>query len=83
MDSPKSPRTKLILSGLAIFALGCVTAPLIVPPLRAQSTPRWEYTCYNDQGRINVDQLNQYGSEGWELVGGRDANAFCFKRPLP
>ncbi len=76
---------KRILFGLGIFGLGCASAPLVIPPLSAQQSgvTRWEYTCYADNGGLNMDQLNQYGAQGWELVGPRDPGAqLCFKRPL-
>ncbi len=69
------------------FVIGCASAPLVVPAISAQPAPpgvqRWEYTCYRDAASLNVDELNRFGSQGWELTGSRDQGGFlCFKRPL-
>ncbi len=81
------------LLGLSLsvaFVLGCVAAPLIVPPLSAQQAAagvqRWENMCADvdssSQSAIN-DVLARFGSEGWELVNGdRGRQNYCFKRPL-
>lgn len=29
---------------------------------------KWEYKTINQKSRINLSQLNELGSEGWELV---------------
>lgn len=75
------------LGMVAAFVLGCASAPLVVPAISAQSAPpgvqRWQYTCYRDASSINVEELNRFGSEGWELVGARDSTmTACFKRPM-
>ena len=82
-----SKTTKGALVLFVAFVLGCVSAPLVVPALSAQSVAagavRWEYTCYSD-GLRGVDgaRLNEHGAQGWELVGPRDPGGyFCFKRP--
>lgn len=82
-----SKTAKGALGLFVAFVLGCASAPLVVPALSAQAVAagavRWEYTCYTDRGgRVNVDQLNEYGAQGWEMAGNRDAGAtICFKRP--
>jgi len=69
------------------FVIGCASAPLVVPAISAQPAPpgvqRWEYSCYRDASGLNMEQMNQYGAQGWELVGPRDQGAeLCFKRPM-
>jgi len=77
------------------FILGCVAAPLVVPPLRAQNEPppaavaRWEYQCLPVSmatleaiERAQV-QFNRLGAQGWELVVADSQSVLaCFKRPL-
>lgn len=81
----------LTLSVALILAMliGCVAAQVIIPPVRAGSSPqRWEYLC----GNIVFEGMSGFkkiaadaGREGWELVGvfGGSGDAYCFKRPLP
>jgi hypothetical protein len=78
----------------AAFIVGCVTsqvvAPLLVPAVRAGTTPpRWEYLCIDISHAKTVETwANKAGAEGWELTAasGRGDSArpvWCFKRPLP
>ncbi len=79
---------------VAAFAVGCAAAPVLVPRMNAQTTARintrttsqnarWEYTCYENNGEIDMNAMNQYGAAGWELVTGPSASGvFCFKRAL-
>ena len=75
------------------FILGCVSAPLIVPPLSAQQVAqgvqRWEYACRPTSMEtmpaidLAVTQFNTLGAEGWELVFAAPRSVVaCFKRPL-
>jgi hypothetical protein len=77
--------------GLSIsvaFIVGCATARLVVPPVSAQSTTRWQYHCVeSDQDAAEVTEAaNQIGAQGWELVAGLPTNRFsqiwCFKSAL-
>lgn len=66
------------------FALGCGAAITVIPPARAQSTPRWEYLTVHhgwDGGRW----ANEAGAQGWEFVAFDQASShqLIFKRPLP
>jgi hypothetical protein len=83
-----------------VFVIGCATggvaAQLVVPPVRAGTSPtRWEYQCaaiYKDADRITA-ALNKLGAEGWELasmapediLGGNRVASYtlCTKRALP
>jgi hypothetical protein len=85
-----------------VFVVGCATggvaAQLVVPPVRAGTSPtRWEYHCERvstEGGRV-TPILNQLGAEGWELVsmvsqesttaghGGTEGYVLCTKRALP
>jgi hypothetical protein len=57
-----------------VFIVGCATggvaAQLVVPPIRAGTTPmRWEYQCL----RVGIEggitsTLSQLGAAGWELA---------------
>jgi hypothetical protein len=54
-------------------ATGGVAAQLVVPPVRASTSPtRWEYHCAgaktSDDGGV-TSTLNKLGAEGWELAG--------------
>ena len=86
-----------------VFIVGCVTggvaAQLVVPPVRAGTSPtRWEYQCVTVGGKraTVTPTLNQLGAEGWELasltpagatsaVFGYDVDSYtlCAKRALP
>ena len=85
-----------------VFVVGCATggvaAQLVVPPVRAGTSPtRWEYQCARVEGEAEVmtSSLNRFGAEGWELVsfvparaGGsisHDMSAYmaCARRALP
>jgi hypothetical protein len=81
--------------GLALtiaFAVGCVTAQLVVPRARAQAgaaattaPSRWEYMCVDGWAGI-THSANQLGKEGWEMAsaaGTSDHMMWCFKRSLP
>lgn len=81
----------LALVLIVSFVLGCVAAPLIVPPVRADQTTvqKWEYTCQlvDCRGRTASKKLtralNEFGAQGWEYVGGAETTCMpCFKRPL-
>ena len=86
-----------------VFVIGCATggvaAQLVVPPVRAGTSPtRWEYQCVTVgiEGGM-TSGLSRLGAEGWELVsvapahegrefgGGFEVDAYvaCTKRPLP
>lgn len=81
-----------------VFIVGCATggvaAQLVVPPVRAGTSPtRWEYQCTiadSNDGEV-VPALNQLGAEGWELVntaphatgGYVRSYMLCAKRALP
>jgi hypothetical protein len=75
-----------------VFVIGCATggvaAQLVVPPVRAGTSPtRWEYPCASarEEARAQED-LNKLGAEGWELVGvtvGSFRYTLCAKRALP
>ena len=86
---------KLSVSGLmlAAFLVGCaaamVAAPLVVPPVRAGTSPtKWEYKCeLTDANAETTTALaNKFGAEGWEIASGVAASngwgTYCFKRPL-
>jgi hypothetical protein len=84
-----------------VFVVGCATggvaAQLVVPPVRAGTSPtRWEYECVvADRDAEDVTAtLNKLGTQGWELVSmgtqGGLANGYghigsfmCAKRALP
>lgn len=58
-----------------VFVVGCATggvaAQLVVPPVRAGTSPtRWEYQCLSlgTEGRGVTSTLNKVGAEGWELA---------------
>ena len=59
-----------------VFVIGCATggvaAQLVVPPVRAGTSPtRWEYQCASvdaEQGEEATSPLNKLGAAGWELV---------------
>ena len=84
---------KLSVSGLvlAAFLVGCaaamVAAPIVVPPVRAGTSPaKWEYDCASTKVKEITATANKFGPEGWEMVnfapsGGGWARV-CFKRPL-
>ncbi len=85
-----------------VFIVGCATggvaAQLVVPPVRAGTTPtRWEYQCatVGTEGGM-TSGLNRLGAEGWELVSMAPASTasapgasrveaytLCAKRALP
>ena len=81
-----------------VFVVGCATggvaAQLVVPPVRAGTSPtRWEYKCahaeFDADGGVTA-KLNKLGAEGWELVsmaphGAAYVTAYtlCTKRALP
>lgn len=86
-----------------IFIVGCATggvaAQLVVPPVRAGTSPtRWEYQCTTAATDNEATVLlNRLGAEGWELVTMAPAHAdnnaglrykvdsytACAKRALP
>jgi hypothetical protein len=77
-----------------VFVVGCATggvaAQLVVPPVRAGTSPtRWEYRCEGTSGSQITPTLNKLGAEGWELVsmtsheGFLTSYSFCTKRALP
>jgi hypothetical protein len=81
-----------------VFVVGCATggvaAQLVVPPVRAGTSPtRWEYQCAVADSEDNavVPTLNKLGAEGWELVntaphgtsGYVRSYLLCAKRALP
>lgn len=84
-----------------VFIIGCATggvaAQLVVPPVRAGTSPtRWEYQCAvadreRDEDKPVVAALNKLGAEGWELVsaaprtvgGTVHSYLLCAKRALP
>jgi hypothetical protein len=58
-----------------VFIVGCATggvaAQLVVPPVRAGTSPaRWEYHCVRvgTEGGHVTSTLNQLGAAGWELA---------------
>jgi hypothetical protein len=65
-----------------VFIVGCATggvaAQLVVPPVRAGTSPtRWEYQCMTvgtEGGRV-TSTLNQLGAQGWELASTSPAHA--------
>ena len=85
-----------------VFVVGCATgsvaAQLVVPPVRAGTSPTsWEYRCVTvESDKIELEPvnsaLNKLGAQGWQLVSiavpsyrtNRDADAFtlCTKREL-
>jgi hypothetical protein len=82
-----------------VFVIGCATggvaAQLVVPPVRAGTSPtRWEYKCvFVKAETVDLDAtLNKLGAEGWELATmERHSNGtfiahdytLCTKRALP
>lgn len=85
-----------------VFVIGCATggvaAQLVVPPVRAGTSPtRWEYQCVESraEGSDVTSTLNQLGLQGWELASmgtrytfGSDRQevqkyVVCAKRALP
>jgi hypothetical protein len=77
-----------------VFVVGCATggvaAQLVVPPVRAGTSPtRWEYKCVkvDDPDEESVSTLNKLGAEGWEITtmthSGHGVYMFCTKRALP
>jgi hypothetical protein len=79
-----------------VFIVGCATggvaAQLVVPPVRAGTSPtRWEYKCaevedVDDRGGLTTP-LDEFGDKGWELVSllkKQWLNMYlaCAKRPL-
>ena len=83
-----------------VFVVGCATggvaAQLVVPPVRAGTSPtRWEYQCalVGSPAADLTAGLNKLGAEGWELAslapetihGGFHVEAYtlCAKRALP
>jgi hypothetical protein len=83
---------KRFLAVSFVFVLGCVAggvaSQLAVAPARAQApnAHRWEYNCGVDP---SLAQLDEAGSQGWELVAiapYRSAASghlsYCFKRSL-
>ncbi len=76
------------LSVAAGVVIGCAVAssPLIVPPVRAGTTPqKWEYLCFERHWKKVHGEANKVGKHGWEMVGlsGTTGILACFKRPLP
>ena len=72
------------LSLSVAFVIGCVAAPLVIPPLSAQQAggQRWQYFCFNERSAEDVTPLaNRAGRDGWEMVAA-GLEAWCFKRPL-
>jgi hypothetical protein len=85
MGANKEVQMRGFVVGLSIsvaFILGCVAAPLVVPPLSAQQTEqgvqRWEYVCMDllaggggtgAKARQATEGFNRLGAEGWEFVG--------------
>jgi hypothetical protein len=82
-----------------VFLIGCaaggVASQLVVPPIRAGTTPqRSEYLCTQASATTSslTSHLNQFGAQGWELVSTTgvsldaahrtDAFVFCFRRAL-
>jgi hypothetical protein len=86
-----------------VFIVGCATggvaAQLVVPPVRAGTSPtRWEYQCVAGAG-VHTEEvtatLNKLGAAGWELAsltpketfagGEGDITSYvlCAKRALP
>jgi hypothetical protein len=81
-------RAKTAFALLLVFCAGCAAERLlVVPPARAGTSPqRWEYACGKngtfDEPQDLVKTANNFGAEGWELIGFTGA-WYCFKRPLP
>ena len=74
------------LSVAAGIVVGCAVAssPLIVPPVRAGTTPqKWEYICFDIPSSFGeiTRELNKLGSQGWEVFAVFKGS--CAKRPLP
>ncbi len=79
-----------------VFVIGCATggvaAQLVVPPVRAGTSPtRWEYKCaevedWPDRGGL-TPILNNFGEEGWDIASMQRYDSYrymlCLKRPLP
>jgi hypothetical protein len=89
-EAMRKPRT--VFGLLAAFILGCAAtqiAPLVVPPVRAGTTPqKWEYSCKVAHQADEITAMaNAFGAQGWELAGSvasyTVAPTWCFKRPLP
>jgi hypothetical protein len=76
-----------------VFIVGCATggvaAQLVVPPVRAGTSPtRWEYQCPVVDKDAVASTVNRLGAEGWELVSiaptqWRSEIMSCAKRALP
>jgi hypothetical protein len=80
-----------------VFVVGCATggvaAQLVVPPVRAGTSPtRWEYHCAGADTTAEGGAtwtLNKLGAEGWEIasmapvIGRPNTYLVCTKRPLP
>jgi hypothetical protein len=86
----KNPTLVLVLG----FIAGCgaaAVAPLVVPPARAQTTPRWSVYCAAHRGGTAnrwaeeaTTRGNAAGEQGWELVSADGTiGVMCFKRPAP
>lgn len=84
--------TRTITLTLIAFLIGCLAAPLVVPPLTAQNTAaganRWEVKCVAESAGTmrglasDMSEVgNQMGAEGWELVSVVEG-LMCFHRPL-
>ena len=78
-------KTNVFWIGVAMgfsFAVGCGAAVLVIPPARAQSTPRYEYLTIShawDGGRW----ANEAGAEGWHFLAMVGLNTLAFERELP
>ena len=78
------PHVKQFLLGVSVsvaFILGCLAATAAQSTARADppaGVQRWEYTCPG-MLRGNMDDLNELGAAGWELV---TAEVVCLKRPV-
>jgi hypothetical protein len=78
-----------------VFVIGCATggvaAQLVVPPVRAGTSPtRWEYHCtrFPAEAEEVTSTLNKLGAQGWELAGMTSSpemhvHTLCAKRALP
>jgi hypothetical protein len=83
-----------------VFVVGCATggvaAQLVVPPVRAGTSPtRWEYQCarIGSPAADVTAAMNKLGAEGWELVSFApefihqafhvETYTLCAKRALP
>lgn len=79
-------KKKTILTTIAVFALGCVSAPFIVPQLSAQQAAvgvqRWEHHCLAVRSMEAGTTVGmEMGAQGWEMVSFANGGV-CFKRPL-